>query len=280
MTSADTLDDHAGPAWHKTSALDENGRRWIAEFLRDCPWFEFYYRCALDDLARTGLDNRFYRVGTNKAGLILGISFDAVNIFSTVGELSEDDLLSILDFDAEAELHLEAEHVGPLRAAIEARGRLRRVSALRYYRRAPQQDDALIDQRCLPIESQADKDALRSFFRQHYPETVLSDWMFDHPLLGLFEEGALLAAAGCLVVNAELGAAHLGNFLTHPAHRGRGLGKAVGRALIAALHAQQIRSLMLGVFEENDHACRLYASLGFEHLETRPLIYIDRRYLR
>src|SRR5690242_14208807 len=88
-----------------TSHLSPAERDWISGFLANEPWFDFYWRCSLDDLDR-GIDNRSVLVGRRRRGVVLGIRFDAVSVFSTVGELDGDELESLLEPAERIELHL------------------------------------------------------------------------------------------------------------------------------------------------------------------------------
>jgi hypothetical protein len=73
--------------------------------------------------------------------------------------------------------------------------------------------------------------------------TAFSDWMLDRPFLGYLEEGRILAAAGTMTASSAQRWSLIGNF-SHPS-RGRGLGRRVGAALIAALYDSGTRRLSL-----------------------------------
>jgi ribosomal protein S18 acetylase RimI-like enzyme len=62
------------------------------------------------------------------------------------------------------------------------------------------------------------------------------------------------------------GASYLSSIGTHPSFRGRGLGRLVTAAAVADGLADGSGWTYLGVFEENDVAQRMYASLGFERV--------------
>src|SRR3546814_16474744 len=72
----------------------------------------------------------------------------------------------------------------------------------------------------------------RRVYAAHYPATIFSSWMLAEPFLGLFEDGRLLACGGVTVSNRAMGAANLGNVLTHSGHRGRGLARTVVCSLV------------------------------------------------
>ncbi len=58
-----------------------------------------------------------------------------------------------------------------------------------------------------------------------------------------------------------------------PAARGRGLGRALLRALLERARQQQATSVVLEVRADNDVALGLYASEGFERLSVRRRYY-------
>jgi ribosomal protein S18 acetylase RimI-like enzyme len=94
-----------------------------------------------------------------------------------------------------------------------------------------------------------------------YPSMV-SDGVF----FGIYEEGALVAAAGTHLVAPDEGAAALGNIYTRRDRRGRGLGRAVTTAVLQDL--QGIDTIGLNVRAGNAAAIRVYQSLGFvKHCE-------------
>jgi ribosomal-protein-alanine acetyltransferase len=57
------------------------------------------------------------------------------------------------------------------------------------------------------------------------------------------------------------------------AARGRGLGRALMRRLLAAARSRGAAELFLEVRADNPGAQGLYRSLGFEHIATRPRYY-------
>ena len=78
-------------AWIQTSQLSAEQRVFIQGFLADHPWYEFYFKSALSALA-AGQDNRFYALGRAGEGLIMGIAFAGIDVFSLVGHLDEDEV--------------------------------------------------------------------------------------------------------------------------------------------------------------------------------------------
>lgn len=85
--------------------------------------------------------------------------------------------------------------------------------------------------------------------------------------LGRAVGGDLVAVAGVHVVDPVNGVAAIGNVATHPAHRGRGHGRAVVVGLLNRLRAE-VAVIGLNVRHRTDPARRLYASLGFVHAVT------------
>ena len=80
--------------------------------------------------------------------------------------------------------------------------------------------------------------------------------------LGVEEAGALVASAGVHVVEPHHGVAAIGNVVTRPDARGRGLGATVTASLCHLLD-EQAGTIGLNVREENAPARALYERLGF-----------------
>jgi ribosomal protein S18 acetylase RimI-like enzyme len=114
-------------------------------------------------------------------------------------------------------------------------------------------------------------ESLQRFYGEFYPGTIFSSWMLEQPFFAIRgeREGEFLASGGVVAAHAGLGSANLGNFLTHPQHRGRGLAQAVTATLLHALEGEGYREFTLGTYEENRPACRVYEAVGFRLLEER-----------
>lgn len=91
--------------------------------------------------------------------------------------------------------------------------------------------------------------------------------------------GALIAVAGVHVVSRHEGIAALGNIVTHPDHRGKGLSTRVTSHLVSSLVADGIELLALNVERKNQSALKVYEKLGFrehctylEGFATRALV--------
>jgi RimJ/RimL family protein N-acetyltransferase len=225
--------------------------------------FRLYFEAGLEA-------SREFLIGQARRGLAFSIDFDAVTVRTTVGELAAEELDRVAELAGRAELHLEPGH----REAILGRlaGRVVSVKTLRYYRTG-EAPSGPPDPRCRLL-TEADFDEAARLFRDYYPATVFSSWMLELPFAGLFEEGRLAACGGVHAINRQLGACVLGNFLTHPGHRGRGLAQAVARALLGRLAEDGLREFLLGAAEENAAACRAYEAVGFRLLEARPQIEV------
>ena len=80
------------------------------------------------------------------------------------------------------------------------------------------------------------------------------------------QAGELVSVAGVHIVSRVDRIAALGNIVTHPEHRGRGLSTACTAFLAGALADEGMRLLVLNVQRENADARRVYEKLGFrEH---------------
>jgi GNAT superfamily N-acetyltransferase len=117
--------------------------------------------------------------------------------------------------------------------------------------------------------TQADADRLTAFYDAHNPRHVFSAWMLEHPFVAIVEQGGILAGAGVLAMSKRLGWALIGNFLTRPDQRGRGLARRVGETLLEALSRNGIGHAALVTTDDNAAARRVYGDLGFALAEAR-----------
>src|SRR5687767_1585983 len=247
-----------------TSLLTAEDRLWLQTFLRNRPLFRLYFEAALADLQR-GIDNRIAYVGESRQGALLGIHFEHLTVYTALGQLSPNELAATLGTPHSAELHVESQHEAKLLPLCGAR--LLKVSGQRVYARPTSgaQRDTAIRQLW-----HTDAPAARAFMRSHYPRTIFSEWMLDLPFVALEEHGELIGTAGTIAVQGELALA--GNFLTHPAHRGRGTARRLAMHLAALLAQSGIQTVVLVTTDDNPAACRAYEAAGFEVMERRRQI--------
>jgi GNAT superfamily N-acetyltransferase len=93
------------------------------------------------------------------------------------------------------------------------------------------------------------------------PDFFFPAMMGDNTFYGVFEDHALVAAAGTHLVSREDGIAAIGNVYTRRDRRGRGYGAAVTAAVLHALSG--IETIGLNVRADNDGAIKMYERLGF-----------------
>ena len=93
------------------------------------------------------------------------------------------------------------------------------------------------------------------------PDFFFPAMMSDATFYGVFEDRALVAAAGTHLVSRDEGIAAIGNVYTRRDRRGRGYGAATTAAVLHAL--QGIETIGLNVRADNDSAIKMYERLGF-----------------
>jgi ribosomal protein S18 acetylase RimI-like enzyme len=233
------------------------------------PVFRLYFEAGLD-AARAGERNRSVMIGRAGAGAVLAIEFDDVTVRTVIGRLADDELAAVCATDRRTELHVAE----PLRPAVIELcvGRVLADQSIRYYAR-PVGDEPPPDPRCRHLAA-ADYETAAALFRAHHPSTIFSRWMLEDTLVGLVEGGSLVACGGVVTRHAGLSTVNLGNFLTIPEHRGRGLAKVVMAAVLASLAADGIRLATLGATAENRAACRSYEAMGFELIDQRAELVV------
>lgn len=116
-----------------------------------------------------------------------------------------------------------------------------------------------------PVETlnPAHEPALRDFY-QLGGGIAFAGWQLASGYFrGVFDQGRLVSVAGVQVASRELGVAAVGNILTHPGYRGRGLAARCLSAVVSALLSSGISTIVLNVEASNASAVRLYERLGF-----------------
>ena len=248
----------------------------VRALLGDHPLFSLYLETAL---AEAGQGNRHVLLKADGTGLVLSITFDALTVRTTVGRLGTAHLAAAARIDGPGELHVDPRHRDAVVAVLG-----RRVAAenrLRYYQRPVRTEDGAEDRAwsppadiaLVPLGPQALDDVV-AFYSRHYPQTIFSAWMLEAPFVGAFEDGELVAAGGVVARDPSGRAVNIGNFLTRPDRRGRGLGRLVVRALLARLAIDGVSLATLGTTVENVPAWRCYEACGFTLLEERIEIVV------
>jgi len=81
---------------------------------------------------------------------------------------------------------------------------------------------------------------------------------------GVFDDGHLVSVAGTHIVSDNERIAALGNVMTHPAYRGRGLATVATNAVCEELLGRGIEMIGLSVSRSNEAAIRVYEKIGFK----------------
>jgi RimJ/RimL family protein N-acetyltransferase len=220
------------------------------------PIFRVYLADALA-ATQNGATNRTAMVGVEGTGAALGILFERMEVRTIIGRLSTAEEQAISDLPHTGELHLDPSAAGRIRDWLG-----RRVIAaheLKYYALDHRPAHAP-DLRCIRVSGEH-LQMITDFFASYYPHTIFSPWMLKRLFLGVVENGEFAACGG--VVATGDGIANVGNFLTAPSARGRGLCRAVAATLAHELFDQGISLVTLGTTEDNSAACRAYEAVGF-----------------
>lgn len=98
---------------------------------------------------------------------------------------------------------------------------------------------------------------------QHYPDIFFEPALLSSDLyFGVRENGELLSVAGIHLVSEQYNVAAVGNIITHPNHRGRGLATLCVRHLLDRLF-ERVEHIALNVRQANPSAIALYRKFGF-----------------
>jgi GNAT superfamily N-acetyltransferase len=244
------------------SALSTEERDWIWKFLGNDGVLPLYFDTAVDDLAR-GIDNRLVLIGRERVGLILGITFAGLEAFTILGSLDHAELRTTYTRPMPGELHVTAELAARLRPCLGER-----LLAELAMRTETCTIGARASDPFCRVMAGGDAGRLMAFYNRHNPRHVFSPWMLEHPFIAVVEQGEILAGAGVLALSKRLGWALIGNFLTRPDQRGRGLARRVGQTLLAELARNGISHAALVTTDENAAARSVYRDLGFALAEA------------
>lgn len=115
------------------------------------------------------------------------------------------------------------------------------------------------------ILSDGDFEALETLYQAAYPRHWFYRSMLENgPYVGIRDQsGAMISAGGTHVYSPQYGVAALGNIVTHPDFRGKGLGKSVS-AKLCQLLIKEVDTVGLNVHAENKSALTLYQALQFK----------------
>ncbi|MCB9728999.1 MAG: GNAT family N-acetyltransferase [Deltaproteobacteria bacterium] len=103
----------------------------------------------------------------------------------------------------------------------------------------------------------------------HYPDNFFEPAQLDSGhYYGIRVDDRLVSVAGVHVLSHEASIATLGNIVTHPDFRGRGLSTACTSQLCTRLISEGIHTLALNVRRQNRSAVRVYEKLGFRYHAT------------
>ena len=258
------VEQYVIPGFKPTSQLTDAEIVAIQTILQGRQPFSLYFSAAIKELSR-GLDNRSFCVKDGD-GVVMAIDFDELRVISVIGKIDDDILPNLVSNGRRSELHVTEELADKL-SRLGA-GRLARRNTLRYYQ-LRKSDLFEVDSRNLRRLSLDQLDIVKRFYAENYDGAIFSNWMLAMPFYGLFVEGELASAGGCVVMDETERAANIGNFLTTPRYRGKGLAKQVTKTLLNNLITSGIASFTLGTTEENVPAWRAYESVGFSLLEKR-----------
>ena len=103
----------------------------------------------------------------------------------------------------------------------------------------------------------------------HYPDHFFEPYQLESGLyFGVRDEDlGLVSIAGVHVVSPEYDVAVIGNLVTHPEARGRGLATACTQPLLDELF-ERVSFIALNVQVNNEPAIRMYTNFGFEPNNT------------
>lgn len=118
---------------------------------------------------------------------------------------------------------------------------------------------------------------LKEFYDRCHPQNWFNPRMLETGFyFGRRVDGRIASVGGVHVVSSEFRVAALGNIVTDPQFRGRGLATCVCAALCSALLGN-VDHIGLNVFAANATAIQLYKKLGFEEVGTYVEWMVSKR---
>jgi ribosomal protein S18 acetylase RimI-like enzyme len=113
-----------------------------------------------------------------------------------------------------------------------------------------------------------DLDEMLALYEESYPGNWFNPRMLQtKQYFGIRLNDRLVSIAGIHVYSEQYKVAALGNIVTHPDYRGKGVGKAVMAKLCQSL-AKHVDYIGLNVKADNTAAVEMYRKLGFEIVGT------------
>ena len=125
-----------------------------------------------------------------------------------------------------------------------------------------------VDVSCVEPLLTADADELIALYTDSYPDNAFDPRMLEsRKYFGVRVNQRIVSAGGIHVYSKQYRVAAIGNIVTHPDHRGRGLGTAVTAQICSAL-LHEVDNIGLNVKTDNEPAISCYQKLGFTPIST------------
>ena len=140
----------------------------------------------------------------------------------------------------------------------------------KYYKMALTDKSRLADVDCSQVVhlTADDLDDMLRLYEEAYPGNWFNPRMLDTgQYFGIRRKSRLVSVAGVHVCSRDYKVASLGNVVTHPDHRGKGLAKAAAARLCQSL-TESIDHVGLNVKADNTAALSMYERLGFEKVSA------------
>ena len=126
----------------------------------------------------------------------------------------------------------------------------------------------LVDVSCVEPLQTADADELLALYMHSYSDNAFDPRMLESKkYFGVRVNQRIISAGGIHVYSKRYRVAAIGNIVTHPDHRGRGLGTAVTAQICSAL-LDEVDNIGLNVKTDNAPAITCYQKLGFTPIAT------------